>query len=501
VVSGTRRKRSAHIGNEVRDAAVAALSASRQQRGLKARVRRVARELGVGERTVWRWLGAVKVQRSGSRRGSFSVTSEDIAELAYRHGNIAAVHRARGGSPSIWTLRRAFARALTPGQRAGLKGGEQTRRAFDTYLTRPATHRNECWEADHCQLAIEVILKDGQLIKPWLTSFVDRYSRAVCGWAISGYPSQESVLAALRAAILTEPTYGPVGGIPLSLRWDRGKEFLANAVASAARALGIDAQPLPAYTPHLKGAIERFHESIETLLLDELPGFVHAPERMGARPRPSARRDGLLTLDAFVTCFAEFIDQYNAERPHSSLDGDTPLERWLGDAAPLVEIPRERLHHLLLAQDTRVVGRRGIRMFGSHYNTAELVGLVGETVEVRYMPHRHESIEVFLRGRHLGTAVRSDLIDAHEARRLRRRRLEEERWLARQQREATRRRTRRFAAITEVVALRSDPEPEELPLLLKPSRSLTDYGPIPDDWVLPLPADQVPDPPPRRSTP
>lgn len=495
-----RARRRRRVSDEVRDAAVAALAASRQERGLKARVRRVAGELGVGERTVWRWLDAVGLQPAKRARGSFSVTDQDIAELAYRHGNIAAVHRARRGSPSIWTLRRAFARSLTPGQLAGLKGGERTRRAFDTYLVRPPTQRNECWEADHCQLAIEVLLGDGQVIKPWLTSFVDRFSRAVCGWAISGYPSQESVLAALRAAIMTEPPYGPVGGIPVSLRWDRGKEFLANAVGSAARTLGIDAQPLPAYSPHLKGVIERLHESIETLLLDELPGFVHAPERADARRSRRGTGVELLGLDAFVTCFAEFIDLYNGERPHGSLDGDTPLERWLSDAAPVIEMPRGRLHHLLLAQDTRVVGTRGIRMFGAHYNTADLVGLVGETVEVRFMPHHHENIEVFLRGRHIGTAVRADAIDDDETRRLRRRRLEEERWLARQQRDATRRRSRRFAAITEASVRASAPETAASSLTLTPSRSLVDYGPIPDDWVRPLPADQVPDPPPRRST-
>lgn len=164
-----RAPRRTRVSDEVRDAAVATLAASRQERGLKARVRRVAGELGVGERTVWRWLDAVGLQPPKGGRGSFSVTGEDIAELAYRHGNLAAVHRARGGSPSIGTLRRAFARSLTPGQLAGLKGGEQKRRVFDTYLMRPSTQRNECCEADHCQLAIEVFLGDGQVIKPNLT--------------------------------------------------------------------------------------------------------------------------------------------------------------------------------------------------------------------------------------------------------------------------------------------------------------------------------------------
>ena len=294
-----------HVAAEVREAATAALGAFDGNGRLQDRVAVIASELGVTERTVWRWVTAGDGGRPPRRRGRFEVTPEDVAELAYRHGSVAAVHRARGGEPSLRTLRRAFAQALTPGRMAGLEGGERVRRDFDTYLTRPPHHRNHCWEADHCELAIEVLLPEGQVIKPWLTSFLDRFSRVVCGWAISGQPSQESVLAALRAAILTEPPYGPAGGIPVSLRWDRGKEFLAQSVGSASRALGIDARPLPAYSPHLKGALERFHESIETLLLAELPGFTHAPPR-GVRGR-SVTKAALLTLDAFVTCFAEFV--------------------------------------------------------------------------------------------------------------------------------------------------------------------------------------------------
>lgn len=489
------RQQAAHyVSAEVRGAAIAALSAFRAHGRLNEHVALVAREVGVTERTVWRWVTAGGGPKPRRGRARFEVTAEDIAELAYRHGSVAAVHRARGGEPSVWTLRRAFDRALTPGRLAGLERGERVRRNFDTYLTRPAQHRNECWEADHCEFAIEVVLPDGQVIKPWVTSFLDRFSRAVCGWAISGYPSQESVLAALRAAILTEPPYGPVGGIPESLRWDRGKEFLAQAVGSAARTLGVDARPLPAYSPHLKGALERFHESIETLLLAELPGFTHAPARVRER-RPTSK-PALLTLDAFVACFAEFVLRYNTEHLHSALGGDTPLERWLGDDTPVVEMPREQLHHLLLARETRVVGKRGIRMFGAHYNTAELVGLVGETVEVRFMPHRHEGVEVFLHERHVGTALRDDLIDEEEAERLRRRRREEERWLARQQRDAERRRARRFEAVTA-----APPAPEEAgpARVLTPSRSLINHGEIPAHWVRPLSPDEVPDPPPRRS--
>jgi len=63
--------------------------------------------------------------------------------------------------PSIDTLRRAYATALPPGRRAGIVGGERVRRNFDTYLSGGhAQHRNQCWEADHNQLAVRVVLPD-----------------------------------------------------------------------------------------------------------------------------------------------------------------------------------------------------------------------------------------------------------------------------------------------------------------------------------------------------
>jgi DNA-binding CsgD family transcriptional regulator len=106
---------------EVRAAATAALAALKGGGRLQDRVAVVARELGVTERTVWRWLGAAGQQGGSGGRSRFDVTREDIAELTYRHGNVAAVYRARGGEPSVWTLRRAFARSLTPGRRAGVE--------------------------------------------------------------------------------------------------------------------------------------------------------------------------------------------------------------------------------------------------------------------------------------------------------------------------------------------------------------------------------------------
>jgi len=231
--------------------------------------------------------------------------------------------------------------------------GERARRDYDTYLPRPAGRpRNDCWEADHTQLAVHVVLPDGRVVMPWATLFVDQACRVILGWALAVTPSQETVLGALRAAIDIEAPNGPMGGVPAAIRFDRGKEFLANAVGLAAASLAIDARPLRAYSPHLKGTVERTNESIEQLFLATLPGFVH-----GARGRDGQLvEDGpLLGLEALVELFAAFVIHYNTTRPHQGIGGRAPLQVWDADATPLAVVPPRHLRHLLLARVERVV--------------------------------------------------------------------------------------------------------------------------------------------------
>ncbi|MGA3221100.1 MAG: Mu transposase C-terminal domain-containing protein [Acidimicrobiales bacterium] len=220
---------------------------------------------------------------------------------------------------------------------------------------------------------------------------------------------------------------------------------MAEAVGAAAASLGIDARPVRAYSPHLKGTVERVHRSIEGLFLAELPGFVRGPkDRRGHLVEDDLP---LLPLKTVVMLFADFVHRYHG-RPHEGLGGASPLERWCADATPLEVVPPDRLRHLLLARVERTVTKRGIRLEGRTYNCAELCGYVGETVEVRYLPRHHHAVEVFRHGAHLGTAQAADELDPLEAKRLLRRRAEEARWLAERQRSAARRRRKAYAVLT-----------------------------------------------------
>ncbi len=227
------RVKSSCVAGEVRASVVAALLAARRAQVLPTwRVRSAATELGVSVRTVWRWLEVAESEdRLGRKsRPCFAVGQDDLVELAYYRGNVSALRVARIAegtpTPSIGAFRAAFARVLPPGRQAGLVSGERARRDFDTYLPRPpGRHRNDCWEADHTQLAVHVRLPDGRVVMPWATLFLDRATRALLGWAIAVTASQESVLAALRTAIDVDLPNGPMGGVPVAIRFDRGKEF------------------------------------------------------------------------------------------------------------------------------------------------------------------------------------------------------------------------------------------------------------------------------------
>ncbi|MGH7750015.1 MAG: Mu transposase C-terminal domain-containing protein, partial [Candidatus Dormibacteria bacterium] len=279
-----------------------------------------------------------------------------------------------------------------------------------------------------------------------VTMFIDGFSRAVMGWAISDQPSAATVLAALGEAIRVDPQRGPFGGLPGTLCPDHGLEFAADAVGRACGLLGVRLAPVAPYSPNLKGKLERLHRSLVDQLLAELPHFTGGPRDAAGRLWASGLH--VLTLAEMVAAFADWIDRYNRERPHAALHGQTPLQRWLEDATPLRLVPDEELRWTLLGDADRQVITSGIRFHGLNYIAPELNGLVGETVQVRFRPHDDTSIEVFRNGAHLCTAHPQGTLGPEERAAVLARRRADAREQAARQRRATRSTRERLSPIT-----------------------------------------------------
>ncbi|MFC6593295.1 Mu transposase C-terminal domain-containing protein [Kitasatospora paranensis] len=438
-------------------------------------VRTVAQCLEVTERTVWRWLAAAgrdpaAAREPGSRAQSstrFTITPEVRHLLALWKGNVAAVHRelaARAARqqppaapPSLPTLHRAIQRDLSAGERAGLTAGERAARKHDVFLTRPRGHRNQVWEADHVQAPV-LVLVDGQERRPWITWFVDCATDAIAGVAVTpGYPSRESVLVALRSAVLRTSPYGPVGGLPEKVRIDRGKDFLSRTVTAAFGALAVTVEPLPAYTPHLKGTVEGLNRSVERMHLAALPGYAHQP-RPGRRPQP-VDRSALLSFEEFTAGLLTWVTWWNTEHRPAPLRGRTPLEAWQEDPTPIRDIPPADLWSFTLEDDragSRLVTTRGVKFKGRFYVSPWMTGRAGTRVSVRYMPHHRHEIELFdpTTGRHLTTAHLADEATREQIAAVRRARAARTRRLAKDLENAQRARNERHGATTEPSAPR-----------------------------------------------
>ncbi|MFE5098073.1 Mu transposase C-terminal domain-containing protein [Streptomyces sp. NPDC056638] len=389
-------------------------------------VRSAADVLGVRERAVWRWLAAAERDEAAARApgeraaypGRFTVTDEVRALLGLWKGNVAAVHReltaraARGEGalpPSIPTLHRAIRRDLMPGERAGLAGGERAARKHDVFLARPRGWRNQVWETDHMQAPVLVDV-EGKALRPWITWFTDCATNAIMGVAVTpGHPSRESVLAALRSAVLREDPYGPLGGLPERVRVDRGKDFLSKTVTAAFDALVVTVEDLPAYTPHLKGTVEGLNRAVESMFLAALPGYAHQP-RPGKRPS-WPKEELLLSFEDFTGRLLDWTGWWNTTHQPAPLSGKTPLQAWEADPTPLREVSAEDLWTFTL-EDAGVyaLGTRGVRFRKRDYVGPWMTGRGGIQVRVRFMPHHDHRIEVFhaTTGRYLGPADLAD---------------------------------------------------------------------------------------------
>ncbi|MFC1431361.1 Mu transposase C-terminal domain-containing protein [Streptacidiphilus sp. N1-3] len=329
------------------------------------------------------------------------------------------------------TLRRAIRRDLSPGERAGLAAGERAARRHDVFLARPRGWRNQVWETDHVQAPVRVDVQ-GQPDRPWITWFVDCATSAITGAVVTaGYPSRESVLAALRSAVLRTDPYGPLGGLPEKVRMDRGRDFLSRAVQDAFVVLKVEVEDLPAYTPHLKGTVEGLNRSVERMFLAALPGYVHQP-RPGKRPG-APKDEVLLSFQEFTDRFLAWVLWWNTEHRPTALRGLTPLQAWEQDPTPLREVPPGDLWTFTLEDaGTRKLTTRGVRFKSRDYVAAWMTGNAGITVRVRYMPHHDHEVEVFdpVTGRHLGAAHLADQATADQVKAVRRARQARTRRLA-----------------------------------------------------------------------
>lgn len=383
----------------------------------------LARDCGVGERTLQRWharyrtggygaLGDTPRADRGTRR-----VDPDLVRLVERlaltrpRPTVATIHRVVAEScaatgqpaPSYSTVRSVVA-GLDPGMvTLALDGPASYRDRHELLLRRRADVPNAVWQADHTMLDIHVLDQAGQRVRPWLSVVLDDHSRAVCGYLLAaGAPSAANTALALRQAIWhkAEPDW-PQCGVPDVLYTDHGSDFTSHRIGDTLNALHVRVIHSAVGRPQGRGKSERFFGTINTELLTRLPGHI-TPRAASAPPAPTAPTLGMPELDAAINAF---VRAYNA-RPHRELR-QSPNNAWAADGwLPRLPDTLEELDGLLLTvPTTRTVQRDGIHFQGLRYTALTLAPYVGATVTIRYDPRDITEVRVFHHDTFLCTAV------------------------------------------------------------------------------------------------
>jgi putative transposase len=269
-----------------------------------------------------------------------------------------------------------------------------------------------------------------------VTLCIDAYSRLLLGWAIALVPSAAAVLTALRMGVLIDPARGDFGGLPRTLRPDRGLEFMGEGLAQVCAVLGIQLLPAPRYSPHLKGKVERVGRTLAQDFLCTPPFYTDGPrDKTGAVVRTwywTAHARAVRQRFRRLGCGLQHAS--SAYEPGRS-DADRTLARRRHAPAHRA---RGRTRFLLLPSQSRKVVKDGIHFGGVRFIAPELNGRVGQTVEVRAMPHDLRRIEVFVGGRWLASAYPQATLSAEQRAEVLRRRKADAVELARRHRRASR---------------------------------------------------------------
>ncbi len=372
-------------------------------------LRRVAQAAGVTPPTVKRWWQDRDVVPT-PRESGYIANDHAVKLLFAAEGVLAhACEQLKEDSDfpfDVRTFERGIHRRLNSAQFAAASFGMDGFKALSLTITNPdgELHRNQIWEVDTVELPFRVVpLRGSRPQKCRVVALIDGATRYVPPPVlVVGRPvNRGDVLAALASAIHHDPERGPFHGAPRALRCDNGLDYLSRAVVEAVLAVGATLAPTAPYTPEHKGKIERWFRTFQERLSLDVPGSVE-----GARDNRGKLYDtnDLFSVGELAAAITKVVDAYN-DRKHSALNGRSPREAWEDDPTPIRVIPDEDLRWMLLAAGQRKVVRQGIRFENRWFLAPELTGLVGETVEVRYLPSDLRTIEVYRRGKHLCTAV------------------------------------------------------------------------------------------------
>lgn len=331
-----------------------------------------------------------------------------LAELVARIGGRCHAQGLR--RPHVRTIKLRIAAISRTTVHRKRYGGRAARERFAPVVGTLATERAlQVVQIDHTKVDLFVVEETTREVlgRPWLTLAIDVHTRMIAGFYLSfDPPSVTSVAICLALAVADKAPWlaalgvdgaWPVQGIPERVHLDNGREFHAQAFATACARYAIPIDYRPVRTPHYGGHIERL---IGTLMgrVHMLPGTTFSS--VEDRQDYDSARHATLSLGELERWLAlEIVGRYHASL-HAALHM-SPLETWRQAAGQrrlrMPPNPRDFLIDFLPFQQRRV-RRNGVHLFNIAYWADALTPFLinGEAVPVHYDPRN--LARVFVRG-------------------------------------------------------------------------------------------------------
>lgn len=384
-----------------------------------------ARAHNISYRTAARWVsryrksglaGLARRKRQDKNQRKLDPELQQIIEglaLQKTKPSAAAVHRQvdeiakqEGWSVPSYSVVYDVMCSLDPALVKLAHGGTKAyRQSYDLLYRRETRRPNEIWQADHTMLDIWLLDQKGQAAKPWLTVIEDDYSRCIAGYFLSfKHPNTQHTSLALHQAIWRKSESNwRICGIPEAFYTDNGPDFTSHHMEQVSADLKMRLVFSIPGMPRGRGRVERFFQTVNQLLLHQLPGYA-----LDGKPVTPPR----LTLAGFEARFKDFLLTNYHHRVQKDLNS-SPLARWEADGfLPQMPDSLEQLDLLLLTvAKTRRVHRDGIYFQRLRYMGLALAAYIGEDVVIRYDPRDMAEIRVYHRNAFLCRAVCQELAD------------------------------------------------------------------------------------------
>ena len=240
-------------------------------------------------------------------------------------------------------------------------------------------HRNELWQGD-IKYGPDIRLKDGTLVKTYLSSLIDDHSRFILQSEFYDNQRQEIVEDTFHKAILK---YGKCDVCYL----DNGTQYTSNQLHTSLARLGIRVIHAKVRACESKGKIEKFHQKVDQFIAEVRVAKVHSVEELNRKWKYFLEQDYQKEAHDGIR---EYYESHGAKVPEG---GITPLQEFMRDTRGLVYLDTALVSEAFLHHETRCLDNAGCFSFKDIRYEAS-AALANAEVEIAYDPMNTETIKV-----------------------------------------------------------------------------------------------------------